>query len=99
VACVSAEYGVVGWHTVMRAVRGHGQPLVEDPVRLDGVRAVGVDETAFLAATGARHTVFVTGIVDLTGRPSPPVVVRDLAGVAVRDVARPPLDHPGLCGL
>src|SRR6266496_6470028 len=63
----------------MRAVRGHGQPLVEDPVRLDGVRAVGVDETAFLAATGARHTVFVTGIVDLTGRPSPPVVVRDLA--------------------
>ena len=34
----------VGWHTVMRAVRTFGQPLVEDPGRLDGVHGVGVDE-------------------------------------------------------
>src|SRR5215211_2481646 len=27
----------VGWHTVMAAVRDHGQPLVDDPSRLDGV--------------------------------------------------------------
>jgi transposase len=67
VAAVAVEYGV-GWHTVMRAVRDHGQPLVDDPARLAGVAAVGVDETAFLAATSRHHTEFVTGVVDLTGR-------------------------------
>jgi hypothetical protein len=30
--------------------------------------SLGVDETAFLAATAYRSTSFVTGIVDLTGR-------------------------------
>jgi hypothetical protein len=30
---------------------------------------------------------------------STPAVDRDLAGVAVPDVVRPPHDHPGLCGL
>jgi transposase len=68
VAAVAVEYGV-GWHTIMRAVRDHGRPLVDDPARLDNVTAVGVDETAFLAATGQHHTEFVTGIVDLTGPP------------------------------
>jgi transposase len=68
VAAVAVEYGV-GWHTIMRAVRDHGRPLVDDPGRLDGVRSVGVDETAFLAATGRHSTEFVTGIVDLTGPP------------------------------
>jgi hypothetical protein len=32
---------------------------------------VGVDETAFLAATGRDSTEFVTGIVDLIGPPRP----------------------------
>jgi transposase len=68
VAAVAVEYGV-GWGTVMRAVRDHGRPLADDPARLAGVAAVGVDETAFLAATSRHHTEFVTGIVDLTGRP------------------------------
>jgi transposase len=68
VAAVAVEYGV-GWHTVMRAVRDHGRPLVEDPARFDDVAAVGVDETAFLAATSVHSTQFVTGIVDLTGSP------------------------------
>ena len=36
--------------TAELASRGHGTPLVEDPARLAGVRAVGVDETAFLKA-------------------------------------------------
>jgi len=45
----------------MVAVRGHGTPLVEDPARLAGVSAVGVDETAFLRANAHRHTQFVTG--------------------------------------
>lgn len=40
VAAVAAEYAV-GWHTVMRAVRDHGQPLVKDPARLSEVAAVG----------------------------------------------------------
>ncbi len=68
VASVAAEYGV-GWATVMRAVRDYGRPLVEDPARVKGVAALGVDETAFLAATASHHTIFVTGLVDLTSKP------------------------------
>jgi len=64
VAQVATAFGV-GWATVMAAVRDHGTPLVEDPARLAGVRAVGVDETAFLKANAHRHTTFVTGIVDI----------------------------------
>jgi transposase len=67
VTAVAREFGV-GWGTVMAAVRDHGQPLVDDPERLRGVRAVGVDETAFTAATATSPTAFVTGIVDLTHR-------------------------------
>ena len=64
VAQLAAEFGV-GWATAMAAVRDKGRELVEDPARLDGVERLGVDETAFLAANATRHTVFVTGIVDL----------------------------------
>jgi transposase len=49
---VAVEFGV-GWATVMAAVREYGRPLVDDPGRLAGVHTLGVDETAFLAAT--RH--------------------------------------------
>ncbi len=63
---VAATLGV-GWHTVMRAVRDYGRPLVEDPARTEGVVAVGVDETAFLAANAGSHTQFVTGIVAMLG--------------------------------
>lgn len=45
----------------MRAVRDYGRPLVDDPARTEGVDAVGVDETAFLAARAGSHTQFVTG--------------------------------------
>jgi transposase len=65
VAAVAREFGV-GWRTAMGAVREHGQPRVDDPARLAGVRAVGLDETAFQAASATRPTRFVTGIVDLT---------------------------------
>ena len=68
VAAVARDFGV-GWGTIMAAVRDHGQPLLDDPNRLEGVRAVGVDETAFTAATATSPTGFVTGIVDLTHRP------------------------------
>jgi transposase len=67
VAAVAREFGV-GWGTIMAAVRDHGRPLVDDPARLDHVSAVGVDETAFTAATATSPTEFVTGIVDLTRR-------------------------------
>lgn len=35
------------------------------PGQAGGVRAVGVDETAFLKGNAHRHTTFVTGIVDI----------------------------------
>ena len=55
VATVAADLGV-GWGAVMRAVREHGTPLVDDPARLAGVAALGVDETAYLAATASHGT-------------------------------------------
>jgi transposase len=65
VAQVAAEFGVA-WATVMAAVVEYGTPLVDDPNRLEGVEALGVDETAFLAANGKHHTEYVTGMVDVT---------------------------------
>jgi hypothetical protein len=41
VAAVARDLGV-GWATVMRAVAEHGQPLVDDPARLDAVTALGL---------------------------------------------------------
>jgi transposase len=70
VAVVAADFGV-GWGTVMRAVVEHGAPLVDDPARLEGVAALGVDETAFLAATSTHATEFATGLVDLTRADGP----------------------------
>jgi transposase len=40
VAAVARDLGV-GWHTIMRAVHEHGAPLVDDPARTAGVRALG----------------------------------------------------------
>jgi transposase len=69
VEAVRVELGV-GWNTVMRAVRDYGEPLVEDPGRLDGVTGLGVDEHVWQHAGRARRTQFATGVVDLTpGRP------------------------------
>jgi transposase len=67
VASVAADFGV-GWGTIMAAVRDYGTPLVDDPDRLDHVDTVGVDETAFLAATALTGTRFAAGIVALNGR-------------------------------
>jgi hypothetical protein len=46
----------------MRSVWRHGQPLVDDPARLDGVTALGMDETAFLRAN--RHPTPRTEMTD-----------------------------------
>jgi transposase len=66
VAAVARDLGV-GWATVMRAVADHGRPLLEDPGRLEGVAALGLDETSFLKATRRAPTRYVTGLVDLEG--------------------------------
>ena len=66
VAAVARDLGV-GWATVMRAVADHGQPLVDDPTRLDGVATLGLDETSFLKATPTTPARYVTGLVDVAG--------------------------------
>ena len=67
VAGLARQLGV-GWHTVMCAVTAVGTPLVNDPARLGGVNASGVDEHAWQQTNQRRHTQFATGIVDLTPR-------------------------------
>jgi transposase len=67
VASVADEYGVA-WDTAWEAVVLHGRPLVDDPRRVGRVRALGVDEHSFLAATREHHTIFATSLVDLDRR-------------------------------
>ncbi len=62
----------------MRAVRDYGSPLIDDPTRTAGVVAVGVDETAFLAACAGSHTRFVTGNVALPGPGRPRAQLLDV---------------------
>jgi transposase len=62
---IATGLGVVWW-TIMRQVIDRGTLQVEDPDRLAGVSAVGVDETAYLRASSCRSTTFATGIADLT---------------------------------
>ena len=68
VAQAARDFGV-SWHAAMAAVRDHGQPRVDHLARLGAPRAIGLDETSFLAATSEHPTLLVTGIMDLdTGR-------------------------------
>lgn len=67
VAVVARELGVCWW-TIMHAVVHHGTPLVEDPERVGRVRALGIDETSFLAAKPQHPTIYATGLVDLRRR-------------------------------
>jgi len=83
VAEVARAFGV-GWHTAMAAVADHGRPLVDDPCRLDGVDALGLDETRFSSATPTRRTRYVTGFVDLD-RARLLDVVAGRSGQAVHD--------------
>jgi transposase len=64
VAAVARDLGV-SWASAMSAVRRHGEPLVEDPGRLEGVSALGVDEHKMLAASRTRNTFFATSFVDV----------------------------------
>jgi transposase len=88
VAAVAREYGV-GWQTSMNAVRERGEPLVDDPARLDGVTALGLDETTFLKASRDHPTLYVTGMVDArTGRLLDVVPDRTAAAVSAWLAAR-----------
>jgi transposase len=70
VSAVAGQLGVA-WHTIMAQVTDRGKPLLDNPERLSGVSAIGVDETAFLRATGAHPTLYATGIADLTAGRTP----------------------------
>jgi transposase len=89
VAAVARDLGV-GWATVMRSVHEHGTPLVDDAARLEGVAALGVDETSFLKATRVAPTRWITGLIDLErGRLLEVVADRTRAAVAGWLLARP----------
>ncbi|MDF1595101.1 MAG: transposase [Acidimicrobiia bacterium] len=64
IAAAAAAFGV-GWHTAHQATAVFTDPAVDDPDRLEGVSAIGVDEKRFLNATGDHRTVYTTQIVDL----------------------------------
>ncbi len=59
VAAVARNFGV-GWHTAMAAVRDHGTPLVDDPARLEGAEAVGLDESVMLHVAPRRRTTYAS---------------------------------------
>jgi transposase len=63
---VEARHFGVTWSTAWHAVVDCGQPLVDDPDRLAGVRSGGLDETVFRHAHRQRRRSFVTGVVDVT---------------------------------
>lgn len=66
----------VGWNTVMRAVREHGWPLVDDPGRLAGVTGLGVDEHVWAHAGPGRSPRLLDVVPGRTG----PVYANWLAG-------------------
>jgi transposase len=72
VASVARRLGV-GWHTVWEVIKPLLEELVDDPVRLAGVDAVGVDEHVWhhqpRPGKGPKEQ---TGIVDLTRRNGKP---------------------------
>jgi transposase len=83
VAEVARELGVCWW-TVMDAVVLHGTPLVDDPSRVGPVRAMGIDETNYQAATREHATIYATGLVDLDRR----LLIDLVEGNAARDLRR-----------
>ena len=87
VAEVAREFGV-GWHAAIGAVAEHGTALVDDPARLGAPSGLGLDETAFLAASATRRREMVTGFVDLD-RHRLLDVVRGRSGSGRARLARP----------
>jgi transposase len=67
VAYVARQLGVA-WLTVMDAVRYWGHALVSDRGRVEVTKAVGVDETKFLAAKRKEPTRWASAICDVGRR-------------------------------
>ncbi len=88
VAQVATDLGV-GWPTIMRAVREFGHRILDAAWVDRAVTRLGVDETAFLAATARAHTQFITGLVDLKPAGGGPArlldVVQGRSGAVVTD--------------
>ena len=88
VARVAVDLGV-GWATVMRAVWEYGQRILDQQWLHTNVTVLGLDETAFLAATAVRTTQFITGLVDLAPAGGGPArlldVVEGRSGQVVTD--------------
>jgi transposase len=88
VAQLATDLGV-GWGTVMRAVWEYGQRILDAQWLHTNVTVLGLDETAFLAATPAASTRFVTGLVDLAPAGGGPArlldVVEGRSGPVVSD--------------
>ena len=64
VAALAGEFGV-SWWAAMDAVRDHASARTAHVTALGAPRAIGLDETSFLAATPTSSTVFVTHVVNL----------------------------------
>ncbi len=77
VAQVALDLGV-GWPTIMRAVREFGQRILDTAWVSRAVTRLGVEETAFLAATARAHTQFITGLVDLSPASGGPARLLDV---------------------
>ena len=73
----------------MRAVTEYRRKVLDQQWLHTAVVKLGLDETAFLAATATSHTQFVTGIVDLAPAAGGPArlldVVQGRSGKVVTD--------------
>jgi transposase len=64
VAEVARSFGI-SWQTAWTAFETEVTPAIEDPDRIAGVMALGVDETGFLSATKDHRRIYATGMVDV----------------------------------
>lgn len=64
VAALAGELGV-SWWAAMDAVRDHARARASHVTALGAPRAIGLDETSFLAATPTSPTIYVTHVVNL----------------------------------
>lgn len=64
VTTLADEFGV-SWWAAMDAVRDHAASRADHVTALGAPRAIGLDETSFLAATPSSPTQFVTHVVNL----------------------------------
>jgi len=81
VARVATDLGV-GWGTVMRAVWEYGQKVLDGQWLHTNVTVLGLDETAFLKATAASSTQYLTGMVDLRPAGGGPARLLDVCPAA-----------------